>query len=239
MSRTYLLLVTAAAMIGLPAFGQMSTRRASITGGGGDTGKCTVEVRVDGAAEVEITGDMGRIRTLYGQPASWNRFDCSSPLPRNPVDFRFRGVDGRGNVQLIRDPSSRGGTAVVRVEDPKGGAEGYTFDLEWRGSSGYDSRSTNRGGYNGGYNGGSNGGYNDGYGSRRQDDRYNRGRNNLTVSCSADGNRRRYCDADTSSGVRLIREYGNSACRLGSTWGFDRRGIWVDRGCQGEFQLGR
>src|SRR3954453_22265581 len=116
MSRTYLLLVTAAAMIGLPAFGQMSTRRASITGGGGDTGKCTVEVRVDGAVEVEITGDMGRIRTLYGQPASWNRFDCSSPLPRNPVDFRFRGVDGRGNVQLIRDPSSRGATAVVRVE---------------------------------------------------------------------------------------------------------------------------
>jgi len=27
--------------------------------------------------------------------------------------------------------------------------------------------------------------------------------------------------------------------RLGDTWGFDRRGIWVERGCRGDFQLGR
>ena len=28
------------------------------------------------------------------------------------------------------------GVAVVRIEDQKGGREGYTFDLEWRGNSG-------------------------------------------------------------------------------------------------------
>jgi hypothetical protein len=42
------------------------------------------------------------------------------------------GVDGRGRQQLVRDPRN-GGTAVVRIEDREGGAEGYTFDLIWGG----------------------------------------------------------------------------------------------------------
>jgi hypothetical protein len=111
-----------------------STRRANITGGGG-SGKCTIEVEVDGTAEVEVSGDTARLRTLYGQPANWRRFQCNEPMPRNPVDFRFRGIDGRGRVELIRDPRD-GGRAVVRIEDRKGGREGYTFDLEWRGGGG-------------------------------------------------------------------------------------------------------
>jgi len=56
-------------------------------------------------------------------------------MPVNPVDFRFRGIDGRGSQELIRDPRN-GGTAVVRIEDREGGAQGYTFDLEW-GGGGY------------------------------------------------------------------------------------------------------
>ena len=226
----------------LPGYAQMmSTRRASMTGSRGDGGKCTIEVRVDQAAEVEVSGDMGRIRTLSGQPASWTRFECSSPLPRNPVDFRFRGIDGRGRVELIRDPQSSRGTAVVRIEDPKGGSEGYTFDLEWRGGSGYDSG--NQGGFGGGFGGGrrDDRDYNrdDRYDRDRNSDRFNRGGRNSLITCSSDGNRRTYCDADTSNGVRLVREHGNSSCRLGSTWGFDRRGIWVERGCRGDFQTGR
>ena len=108
--------------------------RAQIRGGGGDTGKCTIEVEVDGVADVEVRGDTAFIRTLQGQPSTWRRFECTSVLPRNPADFRFKGIDGRGNVQLIRDPNSSG-VAVVRIEDRQGGREGYTFDLEWRGNS--------------------------------------------------------------------------------------------------------
>ena len=121
----------------------VETRRASIRGGGGDGGKCTIEVVVDDVAEVEVFGDEGRLRTLSGTQATWRRFECSSPLPRNPVDFRFVGVDGRGRVSLVGDPRGRG-VAIVRIEDQKGGREGYTFDLEWRGNSGY-------GGGGGGY----------------------------------------------------------------------------------------
>jgi hypothetical protein len=110
------------------------SRQATITGGGGAGGKCTIEVNVDGAAEVEVSGDTGLLRTLSGQPAAWRRFQSSGPLPQNPVDFRFVGIDGRGSVQLVQDPRGNRGKAVVRIYDPKGGREGYTFDLQWRGS---------------------------------------------------------------------------------------------------------
>src|SRR5215813_2620197 len=109
---------------------QNYSRRAAISGGGSDRGKCTIEVVVDGAAEVEVRGDTAYLRNLAGQPAQWRRFECNGPLPPNPIDFRFAGVDGRGRQQLVRDPRN-GGAAVVRIEDPQGGSEGYTFDLFW------------------------------------------------------------------------------------------------------------
>jgi hypothetical protein len=109
--------------------------RANIRGGGGD-GKCTFEVVVDRAAEVQIRGDQGSLRTLAGAPARWVRLGCNQPLPANPRDFRFQGIDGRGRQQLVRDPRNNRGTAVVRIEDPKGGSEGYTGDILWRGGNG-------------------------------------------------------------------------------------------------------
>src|SRR5882672_4911105 len=109
---------------GVAAYSQQwgNSRRADIRGGGGD-GKCTIEVVVDGTAEVEINQTNARLRTISGQPAQWRRFECNQPMPPNPVGFRFRGIDGRGRQELINDPS-RGGVAVVRIDDPQGGAEG-------------------------------------------------------------------------------------------------------------------
>ncbi len=112
------------------------SRRATIVGGGGGTGKCTIEVSVDDGAEVEVTGDTGLLRTISGQTASWRRFQCSTPLPRNPVDFRFIKVRGRGSARLIGDPRSNGGRAVVHIADPKGGRENYIVDLQWRAGGG-------------------------------------------------------------------------------------------------------
>lgn len=111
--------------------GQVARIQASISGGGGD-GKCTFEVEVDGVAEVEIQGDRGILRTVSGNPARWRRLDCNQPLPGNSTDFRFKGIDGRGSQNLVRDPNSNRGRAVVRLEDPKNGSEGYTGDIMWR-----------------------------------------------------------------------------------------------------------
>ncbi len=119
---------------------QSMPRRAAMIGGGSpDSGKCTVEVIVDGAAEVEIRGDTAVLRNLKGQTPQWRRFECSGPLPAQPANFRFSGVDGRGRQQLVQDPRNNRGTAVVRIEDPDNGSEGYTFDIRWDGSNQYQS----------------------------------------------------------------------------------------------------
>lgn len=130
--------VAALFLTGLCAFAQrgdrIESRRAEIRGDG-DHLKCRIEVVVDGAADVSIRGDSAELRTLSGQTAEWRRFICSAPMPMNPAGFRFTGIDGRGRQTLVREPG-RGGTAVIRIEDSKGGREGYTFDIEWRGDAG-------------------------------------------------------------------------------------------------------
>jgi hypothetical protein len=131
-TRGFLTLATLAVLAG-SAMAQTTPRRATMRGGGGpDRGKCTIEVVVDGVAEVEVRGDSALLRNISGQPAQWRRFECSGVMPGNPGDFRFEGIDGRGKQQLVRDPRN-GGVAVVRIEDPQGGSEGYTFDLIWSG----------------------------------------------------------------------------------------------------------
>jgi hypothetical protein len=126
------LTVTTLSATGVIMSGQSFERRATMRGGSPDRGKCTIEVVVDGAAEVEVHGDSAVLRNLAGQPPQWRRFECTGPLPANPGNFRFSGVDGRGRQTLVREPRN-GSAAVVRIEDPDNGSEGYTFDLTWSG----------------------------------------------------------------------------------------------------------
>src|SRR5262245_65924838 len=58
------------------------------------------------------------------------------------------------------------------------------------------------------------------------------------IYCASDNGRINYCGADTRGGVRLIRQRSDAPCISGRTWGYDRRGIWVDRGCRAEFITG-
>jgi Protein of unknown function (DUF3011) len=58
-----------------------------------------------------------------------------------------------------------------------------------------------------------------------------------TISCSSDDGHRHYCPADTRGGVRLLKKRGNAACNQGYSWGFDRGGVWVDRGCRADFAI--
>jgi hypothetical protein len=161
------------------------SQRARIIGGSGD-GQCTVKVDVDDIVEIEVRGDMGYIRNLTGQPGRWVMFECTQPIPQNPSEFRFRGVDGRGSVELIRDPRDRGGSAVVRIEDRKGGREEYHFKLEWRGGG-----DGNRGGNNnsGKWIGESNRGNNNS-GNNWNDEVNFSGRGNGTIARSGESPRR-------------------------------------------------
>jgi Protein of unknown function (DUF3011) len=61
-----------------------------------------------------------------------------------------------------------------------------------------------------------------------------------TLTCNSNGYRYSYCNADTQGRVSLVREISTgNLCRQGSGWGYDDGGIWVDRGCRGEFRYGR
>ena len=58
------------------------------------------------------------------------------------------------------------------------------------------------------------------------------------VTCSSNDMRRNWCDIGGRRDVRLQRQISGSACVQGSTWGVDRRGLWVDRGCRADFAFG-
>lgn len=133
MKRTFFVCVLGALSV-WGASAQEERRQAVITGRSGSP-KCTIEVEVDEVADVEIQGSVARLHTLKGGPATWRRFECNQPMPPNPSGFRFQGIDGRGRQTLIGDPQSSG-AAVVRIEDPKAGREGYTFDIQWDGLGG-------------------------------------------------------------------------------------------------------
>ena len=74
-------------------------------------------------------------------------------------------------------------------------------------------------------------------------DQEDRGRDRVAagpiLACSSNHGERVYCDADTRSGVQLVRQVSESPCRQGETWGWDTRGVWVDRGCRAEFTVNR
>lgn len=57
------------------------------------------------------------------------------------------------------------------------------------------------------------------------------------VRCESEGERYNFCSVDTSGGVTLKRQLSQSECIKGRTWGYDRRGIWVDNGCRAEFYV--
>ena len=57
-----------------------------------------------------------------------------------------------------------------------------------------------------------------------------------TITCSSDDGGRNYCPANTDGAdVRMVRQRSDARCTQGYSWGYDRRGIWVDRGCRADF----
>jgi hypothetical protein len=140
----------ALAFLALPASSQTYERRASfVQGGGAASGRCTVEVFVDNTAEVTVTGDRGSIHTISGAPATFQRMECTSSMPVNMTDFQVRSITPapRGlvgalverfepsGVQVVEDPRSSGGNAVIRIHDTGGGPGVYTLDLSWSGAN--------------------------------------------------------------------------------------------------------
>jgi hypothetical protein len=93
----------------------------------------------------------------------------------------------------------------------------------------------------GGYDRGHNRDHHDNHGNpyRGNDDHgWNRGpASSSTVYCASDNMRRNFCSVGPSRSIRLVRKRSDAACDMGRTYGFDRGGIWVDRGCRADFEV--
>ncbi len=131
-----------------------------ITGGDSAAGKCIVRIMVDDTVNVRIGNGQIRVLTIQGQDSRNDGTECSSLLRngRNLTDFKFKGIDGRGEVRLQSDPrQDPNGEAVVYIRDAKGGDEGYTFEVSWQGDNGMNnSGNSNNGGFFGGNRGNNN-----------------------------------------------------------------------------------
>jgi len=58
------------------------------------------------------------------------------------------------------------------------------------------------------------------------------------IRCKSEDYRYKYCRVPTRGRVELVRQISRTDCRYGRTWGYDHGGVWVDRGCAAEFEVG-
>jgi hypothetical protein len=88
--------------------------------------------RVDGETQLLVRRSDVESRALSGLPASATTFNFTSPLPRRAVDVRLEKKHGRGDIEIVQQPSRTNDfTAVVEIRDQKGGADDYEFELIW------------------------------------------------------------------------------------------------------------
>jgi hypothetical protein len=67
-------------------------------------------------------------------------------------------------------------------------------------------------------------------------DYYNGGGGSNSVTCESQDGRQRFCPLSVGRGrVELTRQLSRGECRFGRNWGYDRRGVWVNDGCRGQF----
>ena len=59
----------------------------------------------------------------------------------------------------------------------------------------------------------------------------------VIVRCESEDGRWRHCDAPIVRGVQLRRNVSRTPCIQGDNWGWDRRGVWVNHGCRGDFEI--
>ena len=88
--------------------------------------------RVDDVVELEIRGDQLYERVVSGQEVTDVSSRFNSNMPRRRVNVNVEKLRGRGNVDVVEQPSSRNNfTAIVRIRDTRGGADDYEIEVYW------------------------------------------------------------------------------------------------------------
>ena len=59
------------------------------------------------------------------------------------------------------------------------------------------------------------------------------------ITCESRNQRYNHCRVDTDNRVKLKQQLSDAPCIEGKTWGYDKKGVWVDQGCRAEFKVGK
>jgi len=96
-------------------------------------GTMTWRGRVDDYVELNVQGNRVRSREREGSQTLNEQVSFSNPLPRANVTVSVRKRNGRGRVSVVQQPNqSNNYTAIVKIDDDKGGADDYEIEMEWR-----------------------------------------------------------------------------------------------------------
>jgi hypothetical protein len=88
--------------------------------------------RVDIGCEIEIQGRRHKVTDDGGSGTREKAATFSEPLPDTEVPVSVEKRDGRGDVELIQTPDAGNDyTAVIKIEDTKGGADDYEIEVRW------------------------------------------------------------------------------------------------------------
>jgi hypothetical protein len=124
---------------------------------------------VDREVQIVIRGSELSTRRIGSNESNRARARVTMQLPRRDGQLIVQTLNGRGDVEVIQQPSSQNGyTAVVRIQDPRSGSDNYQLVGYWESYSNGEIIGRGRGrgrgdDRNGGiYRDRDNGGYNNG-----------------------------------------------------------------------------
>ncbi len=99
---------------------------------GDRNGEMTWRGTVDDVIQIRINNRNARTRHIRGRAYNDARYNFDGRMPRDNVNVRVDKKDGRGRVFIVQQPDRRNNyTTIVQIEDPKGGADRYRFELRW------------------------------------------------------------------------------------------------------------
>ena len=88
--------------------------------------------RVDREVRIMMHGRDARTETASRSPVTRSRIDVATPLPQRDGRVTVRVQDGRGDVDVVQQPSARNDyTTIVRIRDRSSGMDNYRVTAFW------------------------------------------------------------------------------------------------------------
>lgn len=109
--------------------GEVYTRRHELNGS--DVGLLHWRGDVDRTVVIRWRGDRATLETVDGGAPNNVRADVGGPgLPARSLNLRVIQREGRGNIQIVQQPSTGNNyMAVIQINDPQTGYGHYDFDV--------------------------------------------------------------------------------------------------------------